>query len=59
MKKTERKELVRRYAKLALDNLRETEGKTATPEMQAIQQQLKMTHEEIVREHEQAAMKQL
>ena len=59
MKKTERKELVRRYAKLALDNLRKTDGKTATTEMKSVQQQLKMTHEEIMREHEQITMHKL
>ena len=59
MKDTERKKLISQYAKLALDNFRESAGNTATDEMRAIQQQLNMTHEEIMRKHEEVAMQKL
>lgn len=59
MKDTERKELFRQYAKLALANLRDSGGKTATPEMETIQQQLNMTHKEILSEDQKVTIDKL
>lgn len=44
-------EVIKRYAQLALDNLRETGGEKPTQEMLQIQSELKMSHEQIMKEH--------